>query len=112
MDNLQFSKALEAIWEFIGLANKFIEDKKPWLLAKTGASHQHLAAVIGALASAIKDISVFLYPFMPKTAAEIQRQLGILDGNDSLCLDFHKVLGKGISVRKGKPLFPRIEPVC
>ena len=109
MDELQFSKALEIIWEFINHANKFIEDKKPWSLAKTSASKPQLAAIIGSLAVAIKDISVFIYPFMPKTADEIQRQLGIIENDQQLLLEFHQGFKQGTAVRKGKPLFPRIE---
>ena len=109
MDELQFSRALEIIWEFVGRANKFIEDKKPWLLAKTSAARPQLAAVLGTLAMAIKDISVFIYPFMPKTAAEIQRQLGILENNRPICLEFRQGFKEGTVSRKGKPLFPRIE---
>lgn len=111
MEELQFSKALENIWAFIGHANKFIEDKKPWALAKTNTTRTQLAAVIGSLAGAIKDISVFIYPFMPGTAVEIQRQLGILEDNRSLCLEFQQGFKKDTVVRKGKPLFPKIDPL-
>lgn len=111
MDELQLSRALEIIWEFIGRANKFIEEKKPWMLAKTSAARPQLAAVIGTLARAIKDISVFIYPFMPKTAEEIQRQLGVGEDNRPLCLEFHQGIKEGTISRKGKPLFPRIEPL-
>ncbi len=111
MEELQFSRALEHIWDFIGCANKFIEDKKPWSLAKTEATRAQLETVIGSLAGAIKDISVFIYPFMPGTSAEIQRQLGILgDNNNAPCLEFQQALRKGTVVRKGKPLFPKIDP--
>ncbi|MCC7210371.1 MAG: methionine--tRNA ligase [Candidatus Brocadia sp.] len=109
MNELQFSRALEIIWEFIGNANKFIEDKKPWLLAKTSETRPQLITAIGTLAQAIKDISVFIYPFMPATAAEIQRQLGIIDNNQIPCLEFQDNFQAGIVIRKGKSLFPRIE---
>lgn len=109
MDKLQFSRALEVIWEFIARVNKFIEDKKPWLLAKTTDTRPQLATVLGTLAMAIKDISVFIYPFMPKTAVEIQRQLGAMENNQPLCLEFQQKLKEGTVVRKGKPLFPKIE---
>ncbi len=109
MDDLQFSKALEVIWEFIGLANKFIEDKKPWLLAKTSTTGHQLALVMISLAMAIKDISVFVYPFMPKTAVEIQKQLGILTDNQPICLKIQQEFKEGTVIRKGKPLFPRID---
>ncbi|GJQ23713.1 MAG: methionine--tRNA ligase [Candidatus Brocadia sapporoensis] len=111
MDKLQFSRSLEIIWEFIGRTNKFIEDKKPWSLAKTSATRPQLSTVIGTLAQAIKDISVFIYPFMPTTAAEIQRQLGIIENNQTPRLEFQQSFQKGVIIRKGKPLFPRIEPV-
>ena len=109
MEELQFSKALENIWEFIGNANKFIEDKKPWLLAKTSTTRPQLAAVIGSLAEAIKDISVFIYPFMPRTAVEIQRQMGILEDNLSPRPEFQQEFKKDTVVHKGKPLFPKID---
>lgn len=111
MDELQFSRALEIIWEFIGHANKFIEDKKPWSLAKTSETRPQLTAAIGALALAIQDISVFIYPFMPATASEIQRQLGIRENTQPPCLTFQENFPAGIVTRKGKPLFPRIESV-
>ncbi|HHT9158782.1 MAG: methionine--tRNA ligase [Planctomycetes bacterium GWF2_39_10] len=109
MEELQFSRALEIIWEFINRANKFIEEKKPWQLAKTSTAKPQLAAVIGSLARSIKDISVLIYPFMPKTAVEIQKQLGIIEDNQPLCLEFDQGFKEGTVVRKGKPLFPRIE---
>lgn len=109
MDELQFSRALEIIWEFIGRVNKFIEDKKPWSLAKTSATRPQLAAIIGTLARAIKDISIFIYPFMPNTTAEIQRQLGILENNSPPCLELQQRFKEGFITQKVKPLFPRIE---
>jgi methionyl-tRNA synthetase len=29
-ETLEFSAALQEIWELIGAANKYIDDKKPW----------------------------------------------------------------------------------
>jgi len=109
LDNLQFSKALEVIWEFIGKANRFIEGKKPWTLAKTSAHRPQLERVISSLAKAIKDISIFIYPFMPNTCVEIQKQLGILEGDEPPCLEYQQSMRNGIIVKKGNPLFPRIE---
>ncbi len=34
MNDLAFNKALQAIWELIGAANKYIDDTAPWALAK------------------------------------------------------------------------------
>lgn len=109
MNELQFSKVLEIIWGFIGRANKFIEDKKPWLLAKTSSTRPQLAAVIGSIAFAIKNISLFIYPFMPSTAAEIQRQLGILKDDLPINLDIYQGFHENTVIQKAKPLFPKIE---
>lgn len=109
MDKLQFSRALEIVWEFVGRANKFVEDKKPWSLAKSDTTRPQLATVLGTLARAIRDISLYIYPFMPKTAAEIQRQLGMGEEGQPLCMEFHQGFKKGTAVKKGKPLFPRVE---
>lgn len=109
MEELQFSRVLENIWEFTGQANKFIEDKKPWLLAKTSTTRTQLAAVIGSLARAIKEISLFIYPFMPGTAVEMQRQLGIPESNRSPYMEFQQDFRKDTVICKGKSLFPKIE---
>ncbi|MCF6158176.1 MAG: methionine--tRNA ligase [wastewater metagenome] len=109
MNELQFSRALEIIWNFVGCANKFIEDKKPWLLAKTDGVREQLATVIGSLTLAIRDISLYIYPFMPTIAIEIQRQLGILKDDQPFNLEFQQGFREGTAVQKGKPLFPKVE---
>ncbi|MDR4506658.1 MAG: methionine--tRNA ligase [Candidatus Brocadiaceae bacterium] len=109
MEELQFSRALENIWEFIGHANKYIEEKKPWTLAKSSAATPQLIRVLGTLARALQDISVFIYPFMPITTEKIQRQLGLLESNSSLHLEFQQNFREGTVIRKENPLFPRIE---
>jgi len=48
---------------------------------------------------------------MPRTAVEIQRQLGILEDNISLSLEFQQEFKKDTVVHKGKPLFPKIDPL-
>lgn len=85
-----FSAALEKIWELINMANKYVEDTKPWNLAKENKTAE-LKAFICLLVDAIREVAVQLEPFMPQTAASIKEQLG----KDK--------------IKKGKPLFPRIE---
>jgi methionyl-tRNA synthetase len=88
--DFNFSQALEKIWALIAKANKYIEDKKPWNLAKEN-KNEELKAFIRLLAETIREIARQLYPFMPGTAEAITRQIG------------------GDSVAKGAPLFPRID---
>jgi len=85
-----FSLALERIWECIGITNKYVEETKPWNLVKTGRQEE-LKAFIRLLVEATRKISEEISAFMPKTAQAISQQLG------------------GKAIKKGKPLFPRIE---
>lgn len=111
MNELQFSKVLEIIWEFIGRTNKFIEEKKPWLLAKSDNTRPQLIEIIGSLVLAIKNVSVFIYPFMPTTAVEIQRQLGLIKEGQPSTINLEIEVGfkEDTIIQKGKPLFPKIE---
>lgn len=89
-DDLNFSAALSGIWEVIGLANKYVEEAKPWNLSKEGKT-QELETFIRLLVEAIRAVGKAVLPFMPRTASAIEEQLG------------------ADMIKKGVPLFPRIE---
>ncbi len=88
--DFDFSSALDAIWELINLANKYVEETKPWNLAKENKADE-LKIFIRLLVDVIRVAASAVVSVMPQTAASIDEQLG------------HDV------VRKGKPLFPRID---
>jgi methionyl-tRNA synthetase len=85
-----FSASFESIWELINIANKYIEDTKPWNLLKENRMDE-LKEFISVLVEVIRTVRDAISPFMPQTAASIKEQLG----KDK--------------IRKGKPLFPRID---
>jgi len=87
--NSDFSSALEKIWELINMANKYIEDTKPWNLAKENQQDE-LKGFICLLVDVIRSVAGNIAPFIPQTAASIQEQLGERE------------------IKKGKPLFPRL----
>ena len=88
--NFEFSFSLEKIWELINMANKYIEETKPWNLAKENKTDE-LKSFIRLLVDVIREVGEVILPFMPSTAASIKEQIG----QDT--------------INKGKPLFPRIE---
>jgi len=110
MNGLQFSRALEAIWEYIGLVNKYVEISKPWVLAKEVSTRVKLNEVLYNLAESIRIIAVFILPFMPNVASEIQKQLGLSSENVSIK---NRItwggMPPGTRVCKGMTLFPRVE---
>ncbi|MBM3248438.1 MAG: methionine--tRNA ligase [Candidatus Omnitrophica bacterium] len=89
-NDYNFSLALEPAWELINLANKYVEDTKPWNLAKENKTDE-LKEFILVLVNVIRKTSDAIYPFMPQTAESIKQQIG------------------KNKISKGKPLFPRIE---
>ncbi|MFA7283901.1 MAG: methionine--tRNA ligase [Candidatus Omnitrophota bacterium] len=90
LDGLNFSLALESIWELIGMANKYVEETKPWNLAKENKD-QELKEFIALLVQVIRAVADQLEIFIPQTAALIKEQF------------------QEDKVKKGKPLFPRLE---
>jgi methionyl-tRNA synthetase len=110
MEALAFNKALQAIWELVSAANKYIDDSAPWTLAKDEAQRERLGTVMYNLLEAIRLISLLITPFMPDTGAKICTILGI--SPDDQQLDKHDswgLLKPGTMVEKAAPLFPRIE---
>ena len=109
-----FSASLATIWSSINRANKYIEDKAPWKLAKD-SNKEALGEVIYNLLQALGIVAVSLYPFMPETARSIWEQLGIKSDikefrfSDLRQEDVWGLVSSGIAIKKSAPLFPRIE---
>ncbi len=110
MKGFVFHKALFAIWELIGRANKYIDTMKPWAMAKSNI--ERMGTVLNNITEVVKIVSVLIWPFMPQTAEKVQHQLGLGIVGVKLDLDSLKEWGKIKQVRpisKAPPLFPRVK---
>ncbi len=108
MDKLSYSNAIEEIWKLIRRTNKYIDETRPWVLAKEDKKDL-LDTVLFNLAESIRIIAILIYPFMEKTSREINRQMG-LDGE--VKWDDAKEWGKipeGTKVGEAEAIFPRLE---
>jgi methionyl-tRNA synthetase len=74
LEDFKFDLALQEIWQGIAWANKFIDDTKPWELAKAGDTEK-LTEVLARLYVIIKEVNIALEPFMPETSAKISEML-------------------------------------
>lgn len=108
MEELAFSKALQAIWEVIGAGNKYIDETTPWVLAKDPANQKRLATVMYCLLEAQRLIHSLISPFMPETASKALNSLGWTGELSQDDLVWGK-LSPGTPIRKAEALFPRIE---
>lgn len=106
MNKYAMSKALELVFSFVGSINKYIEDTKPWVLAKEGKVEE-LKNFLYVLCEGIRISAIYLYPFMPQTSEAIHRQLGLKDSLKFNLKDWGAV--ESFDVKKETPLFPRIE---
>ena len=71
IESCRFDKALDEVWDQVRGLNQYIDEQKPWVIAKTG-DEDHLREVLAYLCGALLEIAELLVPFMPDTAAKIQ----------------------------------------
>jgi methionyl-tRNA synthetase len=67
----RFDRAMEAIWEQVRGLNQYIEEEKPWSIAKEN-DQEHLQEVLAEAVSSLLEIADLLVPFLPDTAKKIQ----------------------------------------
>jgi len=111
MQRLDYVAAMEATWELVKRANRYIEDSAPWNLAKTDDTRPRLEAVLYNALEAVRIAAMFTAPVMPETSAEVWRRLGLGDVSAVTDVSTESAWGRlpeGSLVKKGEPLFPRI----
>ena len=112
MEQLQFHKALMAIWEVINLVNRYIDRSAPWVLARDPQKQSRLHTVLYYSLENLKIVAVLLSPIMPDASQELLDRLGLEIEPLKLRLDpdaFWGTLKPETILRRGKSLFPRIE---
>ena len=108
MEQFAFHRALEAIWEFIGAVNRYIDTTQPWALAKDPAKASVLNRVLVTLADSLRFLGVILAPFLPDAAAKIRRAIG--DGREpSLANAAMGRINTIPRVERLSGLFPRVD---
>jgi methionyl-tRNA synthetase len=87
----RFDRALDEVWEQVRGLNQYIDEEKPWEIAKQ-KDEEHLREVLAYQASNLLEIADLLMPFLPDTAAKI-----------------HAVFAEGIVRPTNGTLFPKHE---
>jgi methionyl-tRNA synthetase len=110
MDRLAFDQGLAAVWRSVQNANRFIEERKPWALAKAGDTDT-LAATMRALLEVLRTASVLTQPFMPTKAREMRKTLALDPDVAALGLKEAEQAGDSGWRKIGEAviLFPRLE---
>src|SRR5207247_9460395 len=107
MDEFAFQRALAAIWEFIGVVNRYVDATQPWALAKDSGKRERLSEVLWTLGESLRVLGIVLAPFLPDAAAKIRAGLD-QKAEPTLADAVWGRLVPGTPVQKGSGLFPRV----
>lgn len=95
MENLEFNKAIDEVWNMIRSLNQYIDNVKPWEVAKgigkDPEAEPHLAEILAHCAGALVQIGDLLLPFLPSTGTSI-----------------HQIFESGVVRQPEGVLFPKI----
>ena len=99
LDSFLLHESLGRTWDLIGVANKYLDDHKPWVSVKENP--EKFLATMNNVVFILYNVAWMLTPFMPETANKIFTILGA--NRDAETLENYKFL-----VQKSGGLFPRI----
>jgi methionyl-tRNA synthetase len=109
LDRLDLGAGASAALSFIDQSNEHIAREEPWKLAKAG-SERALDAVLWNAAEALRIGAVLLSPYMPASAAEILRRLGVPVSSTGPSLHDAAWHVHGTrTIQQGSLLWPRLE---
>ncbi len=95
MEYLRFNEALDHVWGTVRSLNRYLENVKPWEVAKRRENDQdaaeHLGEILATAVGTLLQVADLLVPFMPRTADYI-----------------HKTFETGVVVPQEGVLFPKI----
>jgi methionyl-tRNA synthetase len=89
IESCRFDQALADVWEQVKGLNQYIDEQKPWEIAK-GQDKDYLRETLAYMCSSLLEIAELLVPFMPQTAEKIKA-----------------VFGSGVVKPLPGPLFPK-----
>jgi methionyl-tRNA synthetase len=112
LEQCHLPEALASLWKLVSRANKYVDERAPWALAKNPARAAELAGVLYDLAESLRLTAAALVPFLVETPERIYEQLG-LDPSAVRATPWDEAvkwggLRPGTAIHRGEPLFPRL----
>jgi methionyl-tRNA synthetase len=105
-DGRETSKALREVMRLADLANQFVDEHKPWELAKQPGSEEKLQHVCSIAINLFRLLTLYLKPVVPQIAAQAERFLGI---PPLVWGDARSVLANGHRIGTYRHLLTRVE---
>ena len=107
--DLQFHRALEAIWSALDHTNRYIVQTSPFTLFRDAGKRTRVGEVLHHLLEVLRSLSRLLAPFMPDTAKELRRLLRLDETDVAYRAPWGECFSPGHKVSGPTVLFPRIE---
>jgi methionyl-tRNA synthetase len=101
----EYSRAVRKIMALADRANQYIDERKPWVLAKNAASAAEVVAVCTVGLNLFRALTVYLKPIVPALAERAEKLLG---GKALRWSDVAQPL-LGVPLAKFEPLLTRVE---
>ncbi len=100
----EFGRAMRRIMELADIANQYVNDEQPWVIARQESQDERLQAICTNAINMFRLLMTYLAPVLPKTGEEAERFLNArLDWNNrSELLEDH-------AIYKFKPLMNRVD---
>ena len=105
-ENREFSHAVREIMSLADRANQYIDEKKPWVIAKEDGKDQELHDVCSMGINLFRILIGYLQPILPATA---EKSAAFLQIEPMGWDDLQQPL-TGHAIAKFKPLMTRVEP--
>jgi methionyl-tRNA synthetase len=104
LDDAQLTQALEEIWKLVRRLNQYVEETRPWELAKDESAGERLDSVLYGLVEGLRVTTLMLHAYMPETTG---RLLDALGEPDRALAEFGS-RGGGQVLGELAPLFPKL----
>jgi len=103
-----FHRALDALWQVIGDANRYVDEQAPWTLRRTDPAR--MGTVLHVLAETIRHLAILAQPVMPQSCARLLDQLAVpADARSFSFLGEAHALVPGTPLPKPEGVFPRYQ---
>ena len=104
MQAFRIHRALEAIWQVVGDANRYFASQEPWALKKTDP--ERMATVLYVTAEVIRVVAVMVQAVMPESAGKLLDLLAVPQ-NARQFADTTTQLAAGVELPQPQGVFPR-----
>jgi methionyl-tRNA synthetase len=108
VEEMRIDQGLSGLAGAIREANRYLEKRQPWTLAKQPAEREQLGTVLYCTAEALRIVAGMLDPVMPTKMAELRRVLGCSASLDGAKLLTWGELAAGAALGEACVLFPRL----